>query len=372
MKTKELLKTLAPLSSINVSTAPMNDVKVNDRRIKVGDLSVNFNTNNLVMFGSALPIPVDYARRTPAKLMVPHVNHWLEQADPEAKLTILANDEGQITAATTREVVPYRPQELVKAITDTTRVDDWEVFGVTAEAFRFLAITERSVEPRVGDITKAGIEFSGSLFGLPPLQAALMSYRLVCSNGAIHSIHGGVLKFTGGGDDGLDGWVSKSIAAALDGAEHVFESLNEASNTPVDPEMLGNIDALLRQTRFPKRHRAMKKIADEKPETVYDLIQILTYTATHDTPGRTNLGVFYRGRQGQAIAGAMLGQLSSCDSCHQPILKVDDVVDTNGVEPDDDFDGETVEATVVKTKTKKTTAKPKTRGRRNGHYVEEE
>lgn len=341
MKTKELIQTLAPLSKTHVATAPMQDIKVSDRRITVADRTVNLNLNNLVTFNSALPIPVDYVRRTPVSLMVPHTKHWLKEGGDQP-LTIITDDEGKITAATTREVVPYRPQELVEAIADTVKVDDWEVYNVTAEAFRFLAITDRAIEPRVGDITKAGVEFAGSLFGLPPLQASLMTYRLVCSNGAIHTAHSGVFKYTGGNGNGNIGdWVNKAINGALDGAEHVFESLEESTRTPVDPEMIENLDGILRQVRFPKRHRAMARIRASQPETVYDLIQELTFVATHETPGRTNIGVFYRRRSGQAIAGAMLGRLSSCSECHQVILKD---VGENGLNGHDaDAEANTVE-----------------------------
>lgn len=330
MKTEELKELFAPMGNTMVATAPANEVSLTEKQIKVGDARVNLNANNIVTFGSALPIPLDYVKKLPKELITPLYRHALGELG-EKPVTLILDESGKtIMGASNRAVEPFRPADLVDYVASAIEVEEWQIFNNHPDVFRFFAITERSVEVKVGDITKAGIEVVGSLFGSVPLQVSLVSERLVCTNGMVHTSHGFVHKRSFGGGGGGDGddlgtWMTNAVAEAFNGVDQVFNELQEAQNTHIEVEVLENLDGTLRTLGYPGRNLVMRRIREEPPQSVYDLIQHMTWVSTHGLPERNafwdDKRVFSFQRKGQLIAGAVLGEMSSCTECHQVVLR---------------------------------------------------
>lgn len=319
IKTAEIKTALKPISDFRIDKAPANAVDVNSRSIAGPGWRYATNAANLGIVNAGLPVPADYFKRAPRGLTIPLTKHELAGLG-DTQVYFAADADGALRHFGTEKIEGVDPRTLVEALTAELGISEWVLYDASFDAFRFLGITEIAAEIRTGDVTHAGIEVVGSAIGRRILSIALASFRLVCSNGMIRIDYGSAFsKATGnGGGDGTPAdWIKAAASEALEGAPHVFEELRAAVEIPVDDDTIRNLDSVFKAERFWGRREVARLIREEPPATLYDLMQHVSYVATHHTPGKSDFGTFRRRRHNQAIAGALAGTLDVCDSCHQ-------------------------------------------------------
>lgn len=333
MKASEIKTALRPLSDLEVVQAPAQQVGVSGKWINVGGVRFGNNAANYDVLNAGLPVPRDYFKKTPRDLTIPLVQHHLRELGDE-QISVVRSSEGALSGVSFGDVEGVNPLVVVEAIEAAFDVSGWELYDHNIGVYRFLAITETGVEVRVGDVTKAGIEIVGSVFGKRQLSVALASFRLICSNGMTKLEHGGRYNRpsgNGGGDGEIGDWIAATGREALEGAEAHFDELRHAEATPVTDETITNLRHVFRAENFWGGREVFKRIEEEPPRTLYDLIQHVSFVATHRQHGKGEWGRFQRRRREQAIAGSLTSHLTVCDNCHQ--LVVGDDGNGNGGEP---------------------------------------
>lgn len=336
MDKQEISEAFQEISRVQLATAPASKVKVQERKgtIGLGGLSFALSPYTVGKVNEALPVPGDYFTKLPSDrmdLVVPHTRFQLDQMG-DAELTAIAGPDGTLMAVRrATQTPPSNPIDVINILDDLAEIVEWQVITRGADAWRFFAITEQSREIRVGDITKAGYDISGSVAGYWCLHVARVSYRLVCSNGMTHASHGGQFRRNHGGGDGLDDWMADAVGAIQSGNEHVFDQLEETAAVPMDDARVTNVMDTLRSLRFPQVRAVRRRFRDDPPETLYDVIQHVSAVATHMDTGQTTWGTFSRRRRMQLLAGALVGQLTSCNECHQ-LAHVMDADDADAVQ----------------------------------------
>jgi hypothetical protein len=345
MKTSEIKTALRPLSQLEVVDAAAKEVRVSGKWINIGAARFGCNAANYDTLHAGLPVPHDYFKKAPRDLTIPLVRHHLDQLGDE-RVHAVKSAEGALSGLTSGDVEGVNPLVVVEAIEAAFGITAWELYDHNIGVYRFLAITETGVEVRVGDVTKAGIEVVGSVFGKRQLSVAFASFRLICSNGMTKLEHGGRYNRpsgNGGGDGELRDWIAATGAEALEGADDHFHELRHAEATPVTDETITNLRHVFRSENFWGGREVFKRIEEEPPRTLYDLIQHVSYVATHRQHGKGEWGRFQRRRREQAIAGALTTHLDVCDNCHQL------VVASNGGNGHAEPEPEVIEGEVVAT-----------------------
>lgn len=317
MNRSEIREALSPLSAFSIETVPAAKITLTPDRLSLGSLAFDANPHVLGTLNAALPVPHDYFKRLPGALSIPLTRYALDEIG-DAPVSGIVSPDGSLLAVSLGEIVPVRPSEVLDALDEIALdVDEFQVYERFPIAWRFFAITSKARAIRVGDVTKIGYEIAGSITGNRALTASLVSYRLICTNGAVHADRGGSFRRNTGGGDGLGDWLADAIAKLSGRGEHLFDDLEIAAATPVTEETISSLDTVFNALRFSQRLAVNRRIADEPPATVYDLLQHVSYVATHADCGRSQWGSFKRRRKMQLIAGALVGKLSTCESCHQ-------------------------------------------------------
>lgn len=147
---------------------------------------------------STLQIPKPYYDRMLAEapdLLANNVNRWLEK-QPAKKL--VRTLDGQVRAILSDSYRPLDSMDLAMAILPTlqkleAKVESCEVTDarmyIKATTPKIAGVVAKMIpgtHNRMDDLIQAGIAVSNSEVGMGALSIAEMTYRLVCSNGAIH------------------------------------------------------------------------------------------------------------------------------------------------------------------------------------------
>lgn len=145
-------------------------------------------SNALSNLCARLQVPVDFLRRLPAPLQLGVMNWSLgctERGMPAA-LRLRGNEAAALVS---ERYAPLDPEELVTTLRETLiehgllgEVRARAVATGLTDALR-ITFAGRSVEPKVGDVTHAGLDISTSSFGRSALHVRGLLYRLVCTNG---------------------------------------------------------------------------------------------------------------------------------------------------------------------------------------------
>jgi len=335
---EDVLQVFAPLSQSNLHTVDPASIEFDTRgrRIKLADQArVPLNLGNIQAIGAALPVPSDYFNGLPNELVLPHYRHQLTcLAEAGQPFNILVEpSEGRVVEASTTALEPYRPEELIESLDRAIQPVDWLANTKTLKHFSFVGLGSRETAVSVGDITRVGIQVSGSLIGFQALTIELVAYRLRCTNGMISAEHRGRRwrrSGDGEGDDddararGTYHWARRQMRKVWSGADHLLADVQRSAETPLEEGVLDNFDRLLAQHQVPQRRAIMKLVTEEPPQTVYDLLQHMTYVASHTSMGRDDFGWAFKVYRMQRLAGHFLGHLTSCPTCHQVAIVEED------------------------------------------------
>ena len=240
--------------------------------------------------------PVDFVRRLPAPLQLALTNYLLSEHNENTATLRLRGDE--VAAVVSGRYAPLDPQELLSCVRDAlVRFDllgEVRVRGVASglvDNVR-LIFPSASVEPKVGDVTHAGIDISTSSFGRSAVRIVPTLYRLVCRNGLRRPERLGQMAFRHVGDaDRLRAAIAEAIPTAVTHARGLMTQWRRAVSFMID-DVQRQIDAM-RELTIPER-RAFEDLikleagTPELPERapLYNVVNALTGSAKSAAPAR--------------------------------------------------------------------------------------
>lgn len=266
---------------------------------------------------SALGVPSPYTAKSPATLTALNLQYWAS-----------AQGFSMMPLVRSGEVVSFVRSEAVINVDMVRVVEAMEhVLGDGLEyhlAYADMDIVKLSItapkmfEPaQVGDKFRAGLAFSYSPSDRSPMTITGFNYRLRCTNGA-YAIEEIKQSRRHPADD-VYTWVADASTEVWSVAAYQFNALAQAAATRISGPGAGRlVDEIFHDAHIggEARQAVEDQLLSEGAETMFDLIQHVTYVATHVEP-------FNNDARGQIklmqSAGKIAEHTQVCNSCHRLI-----------------------------------------------------
>lgn len=291
---KDITVEYSPISELNFST--------NGEALCVGDLPLSpAVTRNIYQ---TLRISPSYADKVPLELMVPHVKYFAQKQDE--KILTLIRRENQLAAVTTRPFDPLYNSRIADAIKEGIGEDvNIGKLHYDLDDTNFWITNGIQTEPRPGDITKAGIKIKNSLIGNYKPEVSLVAERLVCTNGMTRADTITQLKFTEYTK------LSSILTVLWEQAQSFMDSIANTTEVRVNTDP-GVLAGFLHKHGVGGRMiaRILTAVTEQKPETLYDFVNILTFVGTHETKG------FWGRHKLQTLGAELTREFETCGECH--------------------------------------------------------
>jgi hypothetical protein len=248
---------------------------------------------------SLIGITKQYAGKTPAHLLQPHLNYWYKNEGGVQGNTLKAlSANGVIQAFTKVSVTPFSNLHLLDAVEDKARekFGDSELFvdfkfqhDLRRTACRII-VPEVVHDVRDGDPWSAGLQFKQSVVGEKPLVLSGYLFRYWCTNGAIttHLESGNYNRRKEGQGDEVYDWAREKVDEILGGFEHEFEVLDQLASTGI-PDLGGDGEhsrarALMDVFEtygvpLEQRQGIIDMLTDSDDFTMYGIMQAITQVA---------------------------------------------------------------------------------------------
>jgi antibiotic biosynthesis monooxygenase (ABM) superfamily enzyme len=263
-------------------------------------------------------IPTPYAKRCPPELLSQHVNYWLGEAE-ELKASFSRNGSNLLLGFTNSNYDPISNMPLLQVLERTVgNVSEYRNVQHSPKKTTVDVVSQRTSEPQLGDSVAWGLQFTNSLIGRHLPEIDLVNYRLVCTNGMVSSdVMFRYRHHRGENADILD-WAEEIAARAWEEADRKQEEMNRSAQIPVSESMLEAVPGLLKWLDVPVKVRkyVMNQISMEKPETLWDLVNVITWIATHDS--RIDNASIQR--MLSIVGSKLMMDFSVCDHCHQALF----------------------------------------------------
>ncbi len=253
--------------------------------------------NALANLCARLSVPVEFLRRLPAPLQLAVVNWSLSAVDRPMPATLRLRGS-EATAVVSDRYAPLDAEELVSTLRTVLNqhgmLGEVRVRAVATGLNDALRITfpGRSVEPKVGDVTHAGLDISTSSFGRGALHVRGLLFRLVCTNGLRVPQRLGDFSARHVGDSGrLREFLTDAVPTVLTHSSGLMDAWKRSVNVQV--QRLAELIESLRELTTTERELVEREVINdagvpELPErtTVYSLINAVTATARAAEPVR--------------------------------------------------------------------------------------
>lgn len=283
---------------------------------KGGGRSYEVSKQGLASAVKVLDIPGDYLKRCPPELALPQLNYWTNRA---ARLRVVTRGD-TIQTILPPSVMPIPQDRVLDTLDKSMGGPDYDRAYIGHDTAEIYAVSVRQSQQKAvakGDLVSAGVYVATSPTGvtLPTVKAYAM--RLVCTNGMVSQVDWGQFKFEGNGNGGnlseFWPWLRNSIRQALNQLGGEVERLKELRGTRIEGQASGLLEGLYAQYRIPDvlRRTISARVIDERPATLYDLLNTVTQVASHDVEdGR----VVHRL---MSVGGAIQSAIARCPACHR-------------------------------------------------------
>ncbi len=253
--------------------------------------------NALSNLCARLGVPVEFLRRLPAPLQLTIMNWALGSADRPMPATLRLRG-AEAAALVSDRYAPLDAEELVttlrSALAQHGMLGEVRVRAVATGLTDALRLTfpGRAVEPKVGDVTHAGIDVSSSSFGRSALHIRGLLYRLICANGLRVPQQLGEYSARHVGDSQrLRDFLTDAVPTVLTHSSGLMEAWKRSVKVQV--EHLAELIESMRELTVGEREGVERELtADacvpELPErtSVYTLVNAITSTARAAEPAR--------------------------------------------------------------------------------------
>lgn len=248
---------------------------------------------------SRLGIPANFLSRLEsptAKQVVEELWRRLSNSNSQRPL-VVSRQEGKVIAMSEARLARLGNEQMVDVLRSEIQRGSLASPSVRQFSIRpnrdfSLGITFPAIaaEPRVGDITQAGLHIEHCPTGHSPTSVNVYLYRLRCSNGAVAPVCLGskkirVRRHYDKGPEELLERVRVVTRKALGQVQAKVDELNSLAQTRVNPE--GELRQIARSSRYNRRITSELLTALQRDEagtpgdTLYDVFLALSRVATH-------------------------------------------------------------------------------------------
>lgn len=261
-------------------------------------------------------VPPTYAAKCPAKLIIPHINYWGNKSLDDFKILYNADTNVIETfSKSSTEFIP--PSEIVeyveKHLKDTGDLDydkphfspDYCTLGITSNGMSF---------GEGVDNMNGGLLFSYSPNGSTPYQLSSYLMTLVCTNGLIAPVT--VFSRRRNDVEDVESWIDRTASMAVEAIAEEADRVLRTKNYKISGHIGDVMSSVFDTYRVPTdiRDLVTERILNEGAETVYDIIEALTYHVSNDI----ELASSPKDRNRlMTAAGNIALHPEACPSCHR-------------------------------------------------------
>jgi len=309
------------MNAENVELQADKQIKICDDSLSIGDYF--FKTNRIPKLFKMLDKKIEISLKGPVDDLVIHITEYLLKKRKKLDVSIINNE----IISFKHKIFPYTFKQFcgkISSITKSGLIAEESYVGDDLATIYFIdkAINK---EPKKDDIVCAGLAVRATIEGLIDLYP--FSFRMWCSNGAIHRIDDQnsrwSFQFNGGGEELGERFFNdvknKYEATGIQTLEHIASLKNKTVET-------SNITGFLRQMVGPQQSLPrreidliLKNLKSEKEMSAYDfwnnITERLTYRALKN-PERGFRYFNFGGAIGDYI-GDTFGPVR-CKSCGTP------------------------------------------------------
>lgn len=277
---------------------------------------------------SAVGLPKTYVTKTPARLVVPHLDYWYESPDRGTRL-LMMNDvvQGATKATFTSVSNEQLASRALGRIRQKYGIDSHDVLVDKTKSRTSLASTsmlfvipEATRAMRPDDDWSGGVQVRNSLTGQHATDARSYLFRWWCTNGATTS---GKASSTysrrpgAGGDGDAYDWIGRAVDQALNHLEGEFDKVEAMTTEPIEGEVRVAIDNLAARYKLsnPVREAIRNQMLETPDVTMYGLMQAVTAAAN-----QRGIAASVRERL-MDIGGDFVYGAGRCESCHSILVE---------------------------------------------------
>ncbi len=233
-----------------------------------------------------------YVKKTPAKLIEPHLNYWYGSQGIGNRPAKLLVNNSQGTAVTRQSIIPFSNIRLLESVLEGIEgpeplVDAKFHHSVAGTYIRLILPEARAAIPDTGvddDEWFMGISLYNSLTGKGKTSINGYLFRWWCLNGAIDTkaTSGTWTRSMGTGDsDEVYEWAKEVVPTIVGTFGHSVELLSEMAGQSIEGDVSQILQDLFEDYKLPARDRKMiiEEMVEEDSLTMYALMQAITSVA---------------------------------------------------------------------------------------------
>lgn len=256
-----------------------------------------------------------YLKRTPPGLFLDHLNYHFGEKPRLDAVRLLLNDEGTALYFTRGSISLFSTRQVVNAMTRVLGEElDWDIKSLTLDDIRLSAVLPHESQPRKGDPWKGGVTYTASqVTGRPPVIEAFL-LRLVCTNGMVAPES--LQRFSWRSDTGeFEEWVEESTSRAYEIVGAKMDKVRVLTQITFDGHTSEALASIFDRYGLSQatRDQVLKTIIDQGGDTMYDVLNAMTFVASHGEGIADNP---LRARKLMA-AGGDLVEHAVCPECRQ-------------------------------------------------------
>lgn len=290
----------------------LGEVEVSGRVLKTPDRDLNLAEEGLASLAKFLKIPANFAVRLPDDMFDDVFNHFLNQS--AGSDVILEHESNALTGVYNGKVDTILFKEYAEVVSNVFPADaDVSRLLVSDGRIQMDVLSDTGVEPRPGDVTRAGARVVGHV--APAVQAPNVSTwmeRLVCSNGMTMEESDGMVTIRGNTVDDILSEMEVAATRVLEGNDHRLEQWRALVDVDVsNVEQL--VHRLARENGLSStiESRVLDRVPEIEGNTLYDVVNLMT--SMHAEEGITTAQV----HRLQSLAGGAIenGTAHRCPEC---------------------------------------------------------
>lgn len=328
---KTLLEGASPvLVSGTVEDVPLKKVKFSLGGKDSASLRMSIRGKEFMVDDEALGalvnengLPVSYAHKVPASLLLPHLNYFFDGEGSRGGAEIrLLHDDKTIFGVSSKTHIQYVSlEEILESLEEAVGFDNIRGYHLRKCTFGWRSSEITLVENKnfkvfKDDLLHSGIRVEHSPKGICSSRVSAYVYRLVCTNGATTMDSIDAFSRRGSTYAGFKDWLTGSVKAAHKSLEIEFQRIKKLTTTKVGGEVSTVLDSVLQRSGIPAQLREeVRTVAiDQNVETLYDVYNVITNVATHSEFFQNHPNAM---RQLEEVAGRLTNHGEICPSCHR-------------------------------------------------------
>jgi hypothetical protein len=263
-----------------------------DAAVILGGHEVQLSKDALLQATSLCGLTSAYVKRTPAKLIEPHLNYWYGEQGIGNRPAKLLVTNGNAAAVTRQSIVPFSNLKLLSRVLDG--LDGEEVYvdskfhhSVAGTYLRLVLPSRSFVVQDTGvddDEWLMGISLYNSLTGKGKTSINGYLFRWWCLNGAIDTkaTSGTWTRSMGNGDSSdVYDWAAEVVGSVVSSLEDSPRMLQDMVGLSIEGDVSQILQDLFEDYKLPARDRKaiIANMVEDDELTMYSLMQSVTEVA---------------------------------------------------------------------------------------------